>query len=164
MLNEPTVEKLKTLRLHAMAEAWVAQQAQPNLASLTFDERFGLLVDAEWLARENARLRRAMKEAKLRMSSACVEDIEYAAKRELDKALIRQLASCRWVAEHQNVIISGKTGTGKTYIACALAQQACRKGYRAIYRRAPRLFQELALARADGSYPRLLADSRGRTS
>ncbi len=157
MLNEPTVEKLKALRLHAMAEAWAQQQAQPTLNSLSFDERLGLLVDAEWLARENARLSRAMKEAKLRMSSACVEDIEYAAKRELDKALIRQLASCRWIAEHQNVIISGKTGTGKTYIACALAQQACRKGYRAIYRRAPRLYQELALARADGTYPRLLA-------
>ena len=93
MLNEPTVEKLKTLRLHAMAEAWAQQQAQPTLNSLSFDERFGLLVDAEWLARENARLSRAMKEAKLRMSSACVEDIEYAAKRELDKPLIRQLAS-----------------------------------------------------------------------
>jgi DNA replication protein DnaC len=157
MLNEPTVEKLKTLRLHAMAEAWATQHAQPDIAALSFDERFGLLVDAEWLARENARLRRALKEAKLRMSSACVEDIEYAAKRELDKALIRQLASCRWVVEHQNVIITGKTGTGKTYIACALAQQACRQGYRAIYRRAPRLFQELALARADGTYARLLA-------
>lgn len=157
MLNEPTIEKLKTLRLHAMAEAWAAQQTQPDIATLSFDERFGLLVDAEWLHRENTRLQRALKEAKLRMSAACVEDIEYAAKRELDKALIRQLASCRWVAEHQNVIISGKTGTGKTYIACALAQQACRKGYRAIYRRAPRLFQELALARADGSYARLLA-------
>jgi DNA replication protein DnaC len=157
MLNEPTIEKLKTLRLHAMAEAWAAQQTQPDIATLSFDERFGLLVDAEWLHRENTRLQRALKEAKLRMSAACVEDIEYSVKRELDKALIRQLASCRWVAEHQNVIISGKTGTGKTYIACALAQQACRKGYRAIYRRAPRLFQELALARADGSYPRLLA-------
>jgi DNA replication protein DnaC len=125
MLNEPTIEKLKTLRLHAMAEAWAAQQTQPDIATLSFDERFGLLVDAEWLHRENTRLQRALKEAKLRMSAACVEDIEYAAKRELDKALIRQLASCRWVAEHQNVIISGKTGTGKTYIACALAQQAC---------------------------------------
>ena len=157
MLNEQTVEKLKLLRLHAMEEAWATQQAQPNVASLSFDERFGMLVDAEWLARENARLRRALKEAKLRMSTACVEDIEYSAKRELDKALIRQLSSCRWVAEHQNVIISGKTGTGKTYIACALAQQACRKGYRAVYRRAPRLFQELALSRADGTYARLLS-------
>lgn len=157
MLNEPTVDKLKQLRLHAMAEAWAAQQAKPDIASLSFDERFGLLVDAEWMARENARLRRALKEAKLRLSAACVEDIDYSAKRELDKALMRQLASCRWVAEHQNVIISGKTGTGKTYVACALAQQACRKGYRAIYRRAPRLFQELALARADGTYARLLS-------
>lgn len=157
MLNEPTVDKLKQLRLHAMAEAWAAQQARPDIASLSFDERFGLLVDAEWLARENARLRRALKEAKLRLSAACVEDIDYSPKRELDKGLMRQLASCRWVAEHQNVIISGKTGTGKTYIACALAQQACRKGYRAIYRRAPRLFQELALARADGTYARLLS-------
>jgi DNA replication protein DnaC len=156
MLNEPTVEKLKNMRLEAMAEAWAAQQSQPNLASHSFDERFGLLVDAEWLARENARLRSALRDAKLTMSTACVEDIEYSAKRELDKALIRQLASCRWVAEHQNVIISGKTGTRKTYIACALAQQACRKGYRAIYRRAPRLFQELALGRADGTYARLL--------
>jgi DNA replication protein DnaC len=157
MLNEPTVEKLKTLRLHAMADAWAAQQAQPDIAKLSFDERFGLLVDAEWLHRENARLRRVLREAKLRMSTACVEDIDYAPKRELDKAQIRQLASCRWVAEHQNVIVTGKTGTGKTYVACALAQQACRKGYRAIYRRAPRLFQELALARADGTYARLLA-------
>jgi DNA replication protein DnaC len=157
MLNEPTVEKLRTLRLHAMADAWAAQHAQPDIAALSFDERFGLLVDAEWIARENARLQRALKDAKLRLAAACVEDIEYAARRELDKALIRQLASCRWVAEHQNVIITGKTGTGKTYIACALAQEACRKGYRAIYRRAPRLFHELVLARADGTYARLLA-------
>lgn len=157
MLKEPTVEKLKLLRLNAMADAWVAQQAQPEIAALSFDERFGLLVDAEWLHRENVRLTRALKDAKLRMSNACVEDIDYSSKRELDKALVRQLGTCRWVAEHQNIVITGKTGTGKTYIACALAQQACRKGYRAIYRRAPRLYQELALAKADGTYPRLLA-------
>jgi DNA replication protein DnaC len=157
MLNEPTIEKLKLLRLNAMAEAWAAQQAQPEIAALSFDERFGLLVDAEWVHRENVRLGRALKEAKLRMSNACVEDIDCSSKRELDKALVRQLGTCRWVAEHQNVIITGKTGTGKTYLACAFAQQAVRKGYRAIYRRAPRLYQELALAKADGTYPRLLA-------
>jgi len=157
MLKEPTVEKLKLLRLNAMVDAWAAQQAQPDIAALSFDERFGLLVDAEWMHRENARLARALKEAKLRMSSACIEDIDYSSKRELDKALVRQLGSCRWVAEHQNVVITGKTGTGKTYIACAFAQQACRKGYRAIYRRAPRLYQELALAKADGTYARLLS-------
>ena len=91
------------------------------------------------------------------MSTACVEDIDYSPKRELDKSVVRQLAGCRWVAEHQNVLITGATGTGKTYVACALAQQACRKGHRAIYRRMPRLFEELTLAHADGSYPRLLA-------
>lgn len=93
----------------------------------------------------------------MRLSSACIEEIDYAPKRELDKAVVRQLASCRWVHEHQNVIVTCATGTGKTYVACALAQQACHKGYSAIYRRAARLFDELALARADGTYVRLLA-------
>ncbi|WPB79784.1 ATP-binding protein [Archangium violaceum] len=114
-------------------------------------------VDAEWLHRENARTARCLHEAKLRLSSASLEDIDYASKRELDKSLVRQLGSCRWVAEHQNVVITGATGTGKTYLACALAQTACRKGYKALYRRAPRLFDELTLAHADGSYARVLA-------
>ena len=128
----------------------------PELGQLSFDERLGLLVDAECLARENKRLGRLLKEAKLRLGQACIEDIDYAAGRELDKAVVRQLATCRWVHEHQNVLVTGMTGVGKTYVACALAQQACRKGYRAIYRRASRLFEELSLARADGSYARLL--------
>lgn len=157
MLSEPTREKLKTLALHAMAQAWADQQAQPDLGALSFDERFGLLVDAEYLARDNRRLARLLSEAKLKMSQACVEDIDYPARRELDKATVRQLATCRWVQEQQAVIIIGATGTGKTYLACALAQQACRKGYRTLYRRATRLFDELKLARADGSYGRLLA-------
>jgi DNA replication protein DnaC len=157
MLNEPTLDKLKTLRLNAMAAAWTQQQSQPDIASLSFDERLGLLVDAEWMHRENKRLGRALREAKLRLGSACVEDIDFAAKREIDRAVVRQLASCRWVREHQNVLVTGATGTGKTYIACALAQQACRAGYRAIYRRASRLFQECALAHADGTIVRLLA-------
>lgn len=156
MLTEPTLDKLKTLKLDAMAEAWTTQHKDAEVSRLSFDERLGLLVDAEWLHRENKRLERCMKEARLKLSSACVEDIDYAARRDLDRSLIRQLATCRWVAEHHNVAITGATGTGKTYIACALAQQACRKGYRALYRRASRLFDELALARADGSYVRLL--------
>lgn len=159
MLNQPTIEKLHALRLGAMAEMWQQQQQQrgADFTAMSFDERFGMLVDAEWTARENKRITRALKEAKLRLSQACVEDIEYGARRELDKAVVRQLASCRWVAEHQVVLIDGATGTGKTYVACALAQQACRKGYRAMYRRASRFFDELRLARADGSHPRLLA-------
>ena len=157
MLTEPTLEKLQALRLDAFAAAWRAQQQDPALAAVPFDERLGLLVEAEWLARENRRLATALREAKLRLSQACVEDIDHAARRELDKALLRQLATCRWVHDHHNVLISGMTGTGKSYLACALAQQACRKGYRALYRRAPRLYEELTLAHADGSYIRLLA-------
>ncbi len=157
MLNEPTLERLRELRLGAFAEAWHEQQKNPEIASLTFDERLGMLVDAEWLDRWNKRLARNLREAKLRLHDACVEEIDYAANRKLDKAVIRGLASCNWVRENQNVVITGKTGTGKSYLACALAQQACRKGYRALYRRVPRLFEEILLARAEGSYPRWLA-------
>ena len=127
------------------------------MTGLDFDERFGLLVDAEWLDRQNKRLARNLREAKLRLSDACIEGIDYPPRRKLDKAVIRGLASCTWIHEHHNVVITGPTGVGKTYIACALAQQACRKGYRALYRRVPRIFDEILLARADGTYPRWLA-------
>ena len=157
MLTEPTNEKLKAMRLDALAATWSEQAGKPDVHKLAFDERFGMLVDAEWLHRENKRLATALREAKLRLASACIENIDYPASRELDHAQIRQLASCRWIVEHQNVLVTGATGTGKTYVACALAQQACRKGHRALYRRAARLFSELALARADGTYARLLA-------
>jgi DNA replication protein DnaC len=156
MLNEPTVDKLRTMGLRAMADAWQQQHARPDLAGLAFDERLAMLVDAEWGFRETRRVARALREAKLRLADACIEDVDYAPRRELDRGVVRQLATCRWVAEHQNVLITGATGTGKSYLACALAQQACRKGYRAIYRRASRFFSELALARLDGSYVRLL--------
>lgn len=156
MLTEPTLEKLSAMRLNAMASAWTEQQKNAETTRLGFDERLGLLVDAEWLTRENRRLDRLLKEARLKISQACIEDIDYPARRELDRSLIRSLATCRWVQEHHNVAITGATGTGKTYIACALAQQACRKGYRTTYRRASRLFEELGLARADGTYKQLL--------
>src|SRR5206468_8558377 len=110
MLTEPTLEKLKALRLDAFATAWLAQQQDPALAAVPFDERLGLLVEAEWLARENHRLATALREAKLRLSQACVEDIDYEPRRELDKALLRQLATCRWVQAHHNILISGTTG------------------------------------------------------
>jgi DNA replication protein DnaC len=150
------MELLQTLKLTAMAAAWAAQQQDAQLQGLGFDERFGVLVEAEWLARENLRLTRTLKAAKLKLSQASIEAIDYPARRELDKALVRQLATGRWVAEHQAVLISGATGTGKSFVACALAHQACRQGYRALYWRVPRLFQALALARADGTYARLL--------
>jgi DNA replication protein DnaC len=157
MLNEPTVEKLKAMRLDALAAAWLEQQQKPDVAKLAFDDRFAMLIDAEWLHRENKRLGRCLKEAKLRLSQACIEDIDYAARRELDRAVVRQLATCRWVTDNQNIVITGATGTGKTYLGCALAHQACRKGHRAIYRRASRLADDLTIARADGSYARVLA-------
>lgn len=156
MLNEPTLEKLKSLRLEGMLAAWTAQQKSPEIGSLAFDERLGLLVDAEWMHRDNKRITRALKEAKLRLSEACIEAIDFPAKRELDKAVIRQLQTCRWIQEHQAVLVTGATGTGKSYIACALAHHACRRGFRAIYRRAPRLFDELKIARADGTYRTVL--------
>lgn len=156
MLNNNTTEKLKELHLHALITAWESQQQSPEVLTLSFDERLGLLVDAEWTARENARITRNLREAKLRLTQASLEDVDFNAKRELDKPLIRQLANCRWVDEHQNVIVTGMTGTGKTYLACALAQAAIRKGHRVCYRRAPRLFEELALAHADGTFQALL--------
>lgn len=157
MLSPPTMEQLQALKLAAMAAAWTAQQQDAQASQLSFDERFGLLVDAEWLARENARLTRTLKTAKLKLSQACLEALDYPARRELDKALVRQLATGRWIAEHHHLLITGATGTGKTFVACALAHQACRQGYRALYWRVSRLFHALALARADGTYTRLLA-------
>lgn len=157
MLNEPTLEKLMTLRLNALARTWTEQQKDPESSSLCFDERLALLIDAEWLDRQNKRLGRALHEAKLRLPNACIENVDYPVRRQLDKARVRELATCSWIEQHHNVAVTGPTGVGKTYLACALAQQACRKGYRALYRRVPRLFDELTLARADGSYPRLLA-------
>jgi DNA replication protein DnaC len=110
MLNAPTVEKLHALKLGAMAAAWNDQQAQPDVIALSFDERFGLLVETEWRARENKRLTRALQEAKLKIPHACVEAIDYPARRELDKALVRQLATGRWIEEHQNLLVVGATG------------------------------------------------------
>lgn len=156
MLHEPTIEKLYGLRLATMAEAWQEQIKDPKVGSLSFDERFGLLVDAEHLARDNRRLQKLLKDAQLRIPNACIEDIETSAARGIDKAMARQLGASGWITEHLNVVLTGPTGVGKSYIACAFAQSACRKAKKVFYRRLPRLFDELALARAEGSYARLL--------
>jgi DNA replication protein DnaC len=157
VLNEPTLERLKTLRLEGLLAAWAEQQKSAEIGALGFDERLGMLVDAEWTYRENKRVGRLLREAKLRLTEASTEAIDYPVKRELDKAVIRQLQTCRWIQEHHAVLITGATGTGKSFVACALANQACRRGFRAMYRRAPRLFDELKIARADGTYRTALA-------
>jgi DNA replication protein DnaC len=156
MLHEPTIEKLYELRLAIMAEAWQQQQKDAKIAALSFDERFTLIVDAEHQARDNRRLTRLLKDAQLRIPEACVEDVAASPARGLEKAMLRQLASCSWVAEHLNVLITGGTGVGKSFLACALGQSACRKALRVTYRRVPRLLDELALARAEGTHARLL--------
>ncbi len=156
MLNEQTLEKLYALKLNGMADAFRAQLQQPAHEELSFAERFGLLVDRQWNWKEDARMKRYLQAARLKLP-ACIEDIDFRTPRGIDRAVLMELASCDWVRHHRNVLVTGPTGVGKTFIACALAHKACREGYRAFYLRCPRLFQQMALARADGSYGKLLA-------
>jgi len=155
MLPQHTLEKLYTLKLTGMARAFEQQLAQPDLQALCFEERFGLLVDQESLDRDNRRLSRLLKAAKLRLN-ACVEDIDYRHPRGLDRAFMSTLASVQWIARHQNLALTGSTGSGKTWLACALGNQACRQGWSARYFRLPRLFESVRIAHGDGSYPRLM--------
>ncbi len=155
MLTHPILEQLQALKFKGMLKALNEQLQMSDIQELTFEERLGLLVDREMTERENSRLQTRLRKAKLRQS-ACIEDIDYRHPRGLDKSLIASLASCKWVAEHLNVLITGPTGVGKSWIACALAQKACREGYTAQYLRIPRMFQELTIAKGDGRYPRLL--------
>jgi DNA replication protein DnaC len=145
------------MRLHGMAEALKAQQQDAAAGELTFLERFGLLIDQQWNWRQNQALARRLKGAKLR-ANACVEDIDYRASRGLDKGVIRALTQDSvWVRNHENIFVLGPTGVGKSFVASALAQKACRDGYSAFYIRATALFRELTLARADGSLRTLLS-------
>lgn len=156
MLNHPTLDKLEVLRFSGMVKALTEQMAVPDIEDLSFEERLGLLVDREMTEREDRRLKSLLRQAKLRQS-ACVEDIDYRQPRGLDKSLILDLAGCQWIKRHLNIMITGPTGVGKTWIACALAQKACREGYRALYLRLPKLLQELPIAKGDGTYTKLLS-------
>jgi DNA replication protein DnaC len=155
MLIEQTLEKLYTMTLNGMAEAFKDHLQQPNMTGLSFEERFGLLVDRQWTWREDRRMKRLLSNAKLKING-CVEDIDFNTPRGIDKSVILRLANCDWIRAAQNVIISGPTGVGKTYLACALANRTCRMGFSAFYIRIPKLFQQLAIARADGSYPKII--------
>lgn len=155
MLKTPTMEKLHALKLNGMIKGLEEQQASSEYETLGFDERFGLLVDRETIDRENRRLKTRLKQAKLKQT-ACFEDIDYRHPRGLDKSLMLSLGACGWIKEHQNIIIIGPTGVGKSYLACALAHQACLQGYKARYYRVSRLFKELYVAQGDGTYLKLL--------
>jgi DNA replication protein DnaC len=156
MLTHNTLETLRSLKLHGMAAALEEQQSMPPTQTLSFEERLALLVDRERLYRDNTRRTRLLQQAHLKVAQACLEDLDYKAARGLDKRQIAALASCEWVRRGQNVLITGPTGSGKTWLACALAQHACREGLSALYWRVPRLFEELRVAHGDGSYMRLL--------
>jgi len=156
MLQEPTLEKLYAMRLGAMAAAWEEQARSSNTHDLGFDERFAMLVDAEHLARENRRLKRLLRDADFRISEASIEGVRASAERGLPAAQLRQLGTGKWIVEHLNVLITGATGVGKSFLGCALGQLACRNGHKVAYRRLPRLFEEVTLAKAEGTYGKLL--------
>jgi DNA replication protein DnaC len=156
MLTHPTHERLITLGLTGMAKAFEEQRRSPDLDALPFEERVGLLVDREAEARDSRRLALRLKAAKLRQEASC-EDIDFRSPRGLDRTVILNLAQAGWVSAHHNVLISGPTGAGKSFVACALAHAAVRRGHTALYVRTPRLLAELALSRGDGRYVRRLA-------
>ena len=155
MLTHPTLDKLQALKFTGMATALAEQMNSPDIDALSFEERLGLLVDREATERDNRRLSSRLRRAKLKHNAA-LEDIDYRHPRGLDKSLIQSLASCQWIKERLNILLTGPTGVGKTWLACALAQKACREGYTALYLRLPRLLQDMAIAKGDGRYPKLL--------
>jgi DNA replication protein DnaC len=156
MLTNPTIDGLYELKLDVMATHLIEQRTNPSFEGLGFEERLGFLVDQEVAERRNRRLQRLLRLAKLR-SNAVIEDIDFRAQRSLNKATVLSLAESHWVDQHQNLLVVGATGVGKTYLACALANSAIRRGHNALYVRAPRLFEDLANARVDGRFPRLMA-------
>ena len=155
MLIHPTLEKLESLRLTGMLTALQEQMGMDDINDLSFEERLGQLVDPEDVCRVSRRLKTRLRKAKLRHAAA-VEDIDFRHPRGLDKSLVMRLADCNWLKNHENLIITGPTGVGKSYLACAFAQKACRTGYSAIYLRTSRLFENLGLAKGDGRYIKLL--------
>jgi DNA replication protein DnaC len=156
MLQHPTIEKLNQLKFTGMLSALNEQQSQNNIDQLSFDERLGLLVDREITERDSKRLATRLRQAKLR-HTACMEDIDYRHPRGLDKSMTLSLSDCHWIKQQLNVLLTGPTGVGKTWLACALAHKGCQRGYTTLYCRLPRLLQSLSLARGDGSYAKQMS-------
>ncbi len=155
MLIHPTLEKLSAMRLQGMAAALQEQMNLTGIEDMGFEQRLGLLLDHEQAVRETKRLQTRLRKAKLRQDSS-IEDIDFRHPRGLDKSLVLRLADCQWIKEHTNLIITGPTGVGKSFLACAFAQKACREGFSALYLRMTKLFEDLSLAKGDGRYLKLL--------
>ncbi len=156
MLNEATLDKMQAMKMADMAEAFAQQLRSSDYAELSFEERVGLMIDCEWTAREQRKLTRRLRAAKLRYP-ASLEDVDFQAPRKLKRQQVLALGSCSWIQERHNLILTGPTGIGKSYLACAFVERACRKGFNAHYVRTPRLLHQPAVGRGDGSYSRLLA-------
>lgn len=150
MLKNPVHDSLKALRLHSMARAYEEQQELPDIREYSFDDRLGMMLDREVVARSNRRLERRIKQAGFKHRSACMEDIDYRSDRGLDRSLLMSLSSCRWIYEKRGVLITGATGTGKTWLSCALGHKACMEGYTVLYKRMTSLLREMDTARETG--------------
>jgi DNA replication protein DnaC len=151
MLNQQTIEKLAALKLNGMADNFTLQLQQPKMNDLSFEDRFAMIVDAQWDWKENSRMKRYLRDAKLKLQ-ACVEDIDYKTHRGIDQSVMMRLIAGDWIKNFQNIIITGPTGVGKTFLACALANRACRNGFHSLYLRSPGFYYQMALSRGDGSY------------
>jgi len=157
MLINHTAEKLRSMKLPAMAAEYIRQSELPVMSALSFDERIGMIADAEWLSRENRKAKQLIKDANLRFSTACFADIDYRTSRKLDRAYVARLSDFTWVKEAKTLILTGCTGTGKTWLACAFGAEACRIGLRVVFYRVSRLFNEMSIAAGCGNMGKLLA-------
>jgi DNA replication protein DnaC len=156
MTNQSTINKLIEMRLTALADAFRNQLSDPRMKEVPFEDRLGMLVDIEYTSRKNNRLRRLIRQAELDQPDASIMDINYTSGRKLNKSLLQRLATCEYITEHRNIFITGATGSGKTYLACALGMEACKQYYSVKYVRLPDLLLDLEMARAEGSYKKVM--------
>ena len=157
MNEQQTLEKLNWMKVCTMAQEYNRQLKNPEIQSLPFDDRFSLLVDSEWISRQNKRLANLVKKAGMKYNCA-IEEFAFTPERFVNKQTIMQLSSCTWISDNLNVLITGATGSGKTFLGCALGNAACRNGFKVLFKRVPRLLTDIAIAKGDGSYNRLMRE------